>query len=307
MENRKALKYFRGSMWKIDLTGYPMEQGVQAGDRYAIVMSSDRGNMSNNSVMVHLTTANTEKSHISINVPFVSSMGVESLVLCNQMLTVNTSRLTLFSGMLDAQVMRDVEKAHCEAVGIKETKVDTKPIEDIIDKIVINYGNNKLRCKEPDITQDAVLKIAEKLEEIFKDVVIPLSKAKSEAPVLTSFCASGEQSKSNAEVTIPKEPTAVIPTPAPEIEADIFHPQPIESGRAQGTKAEKVKKAKKADKADTAKRKNKPQGYWTPELMREFITDRDVLPMDKMTEKWGVGSIKTVYQMVYKFRQALKV
>lgn len=199
-ENR-LLVHPRGSIWKCkfpELDSAEVKPGVQTGYRPVLILSSDIGNYTNESVVIALITSNKVRAKLSINVGFENASGDYNVILCNQLQTVHKSRLTTFMGVVPEYTLKEVDKAIKTALFIQDSSVDIQSIESIVDRI-IEAKTQEIK-EESIITQESVNNIAEKLEELFKDVLLPFEKkikqkqieeVKEVAPIATALTGEG--------------------------------------------------------------------------------------------------------------------
>ena len=100
----------RGDLYYADLS--PIIGSEQDGFRPVLVIQNDRGNASSCTTIVAAVTSRTEKkklpTHIRINTP---GLPMESVVLTEQLRTIDIRRLGNFIDHLDDKQMRKVERA----------------------------------------------------------------------------------------------------------------------------------------------------------------------------------------------------
>lgn len=159
-------KFIRGSVWAC--SGFPhiYVEGVQAGNRIAIVISDNKGNMTNKSVVVLPLTRQLKKK-IAVNVEFVDDNNIKQTVLCNQPLTVSKESLSNFRYIVSSQVMDSIDSAFALAHGIRNSAVTLDIIEDVIEKIMDKHVTPVVKSPMAEVTEDMVLEIASKLESLF--------------------------------------------------------------------------------------------------------------------------------------------
>lgn len=290
----KVITHPRGAIYFVNIEFAAEEaKGVQTGNRPCVVISSDIGNTSSDSVMIALITSK-DKANKGINVPFVNWNGEENVVLCNQIHTVSKKWLTnKCFGILPSSIMKEVDKQLAVALNISRNNVDISEITQAVNKIIEARKAEMIKEKQP-ITQKVVGEIANSLEKLFVDVLVPMEKeAKAqqkeeiikEAPVLTAY--------TNAEVKETEE--------AEEI-------------KSENDDEDKVKKLadtfivtdEPTEIKENAKPKTKrPKGFWTEEKMMEFIHDKEKMPLSELKKKWEIEKSPTVYQMYYTYKKKL--
>jgi len=114
------MKIKRGDMYYADL---PLGVGSeQYGDRPVLIVQNNAGNNHSNTVIAATITSRTEtKTSIPTHCPIKKQQGLgwDSLVLLEQIQTIDKKRLTEYIGTLDDETMRAVDKALAVSVGLK--------------------------------------------------------------------------------------------------------------------------------------------------------------------------------------------
>jgi len=112
-------KIKRGDMYYADLT-----QGVgseQSGCRPVLIIQNDTGNKHSNTVIAAVITSRTaNKAKIPTHCPVKAQQGLErdSLILLEQLRTIDKVRLRGFIGTLNSADMKKVDKALEISVGL---------------------------------------------------------------------------------------------------------------------------------------------------------------------------------------------
>ena len=117
MEERKIR---RGDIYHADLN--PVFGSEQGGYRPVLVIQNNRGNQYSPTVIVAAITSKP-KSKMPTHVPVPADMqGLEkdSVVLLEQLRTLDKKRLVDYVGTLDRQQMLKVDKALCSSTGMKK-------------------------------------------------------------------------------------------------------------------------------------------------------------------------------------------
>ena len=117
MEERKIR---RGDIYHADLN--PVFGSEQGGYRPVLVIQNNRGNQYSPTVIVAAITSKP-KSKMPTHVPVLADMqGLEkdSVVLLEQLRTLDKRRLADYVGTLDRQQMLKVDKALCSSTGMKK-------------------------------------------------------------------------------------------------------------------------------------------------------------------------------------------
>lgn len=107
----------RGQIYFADLS--PVVGSEQGGIRPVVVIQNEWGNRNSPTVIVAAITSRQEKHKIPTHVPVtVAGLGKNSVVLLEQIRTIDKSRLKHFVGMLEGAVMEEVDRALAVSVGI---------------------------------------------------------------------------------------------------------------------------------------------------------------------------------------------
>ena len=112
-------KIKRGDMFYADLT-----QGVgseQSGCRPVLIIQNDTGNKHSNTVIAAvITSRTTNKAKIPTHCPVKAQQGLErdSLILLEQLRTIDKARLRGFIGTLNSADMKKVDKSLEISVGL---------------------------------------------------------------------------------------------------------------------------------------------------------------------------------------------
>lgn len=129
--------YFeRGEMY--DILFSDGLSGEMTAHRPGIIVSSDRGNTTNPSVMIVYTTTTTANKRIGVNHEFVMN-GWTNFALCNQIATINKTRLKKFYGKLSTVDMDAIDRCIEEALDlgyVDEAALKAKD-EEIADRDVL--------------------------------------------------------------------------------------------------------------------------------------------------------------------------
>ncbi len=111
----------RGEIYYADLS--PVVGSEQGGTRPVLILQNDTGNHFSSTTIVAPITSVPKKSkqptHIFIDYDFLES---ESVVLLEQLRTVDKKRLSDYLGKLSQQDMRRVESAMAVSLGMRQKK-----------------------------------------------------------------------------------------------------------------------------------------------------------------------------------------
>lgn len=108
----------RGDIYFADLD--PVIGSEQGGKRPVLIIQNDLGNRFSPTVIILPLTSQTGKHPLRTHVPLVPPLGgvtKPSIILCEQVRTVEKSRLLRFLGKLTKEKMALVEQALAAAVG----------------------------------------------------------------------------------------------------------------------------------------------------------------------------------------------
>lgn len=115
----------RGEIYYADLS--PVVGSEQGGTRPVLILQNDTGNHFSSTTIVAPITSVPKKSkqptHIFIDYDFLES---ESVVLLEQLRTVDKRRLSDYLGKLSLQDMRRVESAMAVSLGMKQKEEATR-------------------------------------------------------------------------------------------------------------------------------------------------------------------------------------
>jgi mRNA interferase MazF len=114
-------KIKRGDMFFADLTHSVGSE--QSGYRPVLIIQNNTGNKHSQTVIATIITSKTaSKAKMPTHCPIKAQQGLgrDSLVLLEQIRTIDKARLREYIGMLDAVTMRRIDKALAVSVGLKE-------------------------------------------------------------------------------------------------------------------------------------------------------------------------------------------
>ena len=92
----------------------------QNGIRPAVVIQNDTGNKHSNTLIIAVITGRADKPDIPTHYHIKAQQGLDrnSIVLLEQIRTVDKTRLKNYIGTLDGEVMENVDKALAVSVGL---------------------------------------------------------------------------------------------------------------------------------------------------------------------------------------------
>lgn len=108
----------RGEIYRADLN--PVVGSEQGGIRPVVIVQNDIGNKHSTTVIVAAITSSGKKAHLPVHVPITaeeSGLLRDSVVLLEQVRTLEKSRLTKYLGRLSGDAMRRIDKALALSLG----------------------------------------------------------------------------------------------------------------------------------------------------------------------------------------------
>ena len=121
----------RGELYYADLD--PVIGSEQGGMRPVLIIQNDLGNRFSPTVIVLPLTSKVNKTPLRTHVPLTPPQGGvrrPSIILCEQVRTLEKARLTKRLGALSPEKMALVEKALAAAVGVDDTEENETEEED---------------------------------------------------------------------------------------------------------------------------------------------------------------------------------
>ena len=115
----------RGDLYFADLD--PVIGSEQGGMRPVLIIQNDLGNRFSPTVIILPLTSKINKTPLRTHVPLLPPQGgirKPSIILCEQVRTLEKSRLTKYLGALSPEKMGLVEKALAAAVGVEDDKAE---------------------------------------------------------------------------------------------------------------------------------------------------------------------------------------
>ncbi|MPM89020.1 Endoribonuclease EndoA [bioreactor metagenome] len=108
----------RGDIYYADLS--PVTGSEQGGLRPVIVIQNDKGNQHSPTVIVAAITSNIKKTKLPTHIvlPEMDGLSKKSIVLLEQIRTIDKSRLSNKIGSIDNEYMRKIDEAILISLGI---------------------------------------------------------------------------------------------------------------------------------------------------------------------------------------------
>lgn len=286
-----VITYMRGQIWMMkDYVEDKFHQkgSVQRGSRPVLIYSSDHGNITNDTVMVFKITSNSEKSKYSVNVKYEDENGKTSVILTNQVQTVDKSDLIRYLYTLSDDTMTKVMKAH-EIATLGNISDSAKDIDSKIDEIYKIMADLKVIKMENmhDTSKDEkmIKEVAKELGKIYVDMSkyhdATISQIKDDMDPLSIYNAKCRMGLTNSNASDSSMADNVSQTAA-------VNDKPLHSSGRRNRKQPK-----------------KPSGYWTNERIKQFIADKDILTFDEYMKKYEYTDRKAIMKAYYTYSSKL--
>lgn len=285
---KDVLMFARGQIWMQKGEAHPrsgFRNSVQGGGRPYLIVTSDYGCETSPVLTAVPITSKEHSCHV--NVPITMPDGTPSWVQCNQISTVSTDDFSHYMGTVSPVTMKKIEDTMLYAMGIVRDTAEVPSvakIKEIVENTAIMKFNELSTTQE---TNALVEEIARSLEDVYdklkKSYVNNLHTAEKRLTEKLSQTAPALDvvtSTPTENITIPEVPVC----------------SRVEEETAQITASEK------SSKRTTLKR---PKGYWTLERNKEFIADRDIMPMNAWLEKYGFTSPVQGYKRYWVSKQEI--
>ena len=109
----------RGQIWYADLS--PVVGSEQGGYRPILIIQNDIGNKYSPTVIAAVVTTRKTKANLPTHIWLNNECGLpkESMVECEQIRTLDKSRLKSFMGQASQEVMREIDKGLKISLGVK--------------------------------------------------------------------------------------------------------------------------------------------------------------------------------------------
>lgn len=108
----------RGEIYYAELS--PIVGSEQGGNRPVVILQNDKGNHYSNTTIVAAITSELDKAHLPTHIIFTADcMKEKSMVLLEQIRTIDKSRLGNFVGVMDAKTMKRIDHAIAISFGLE--------------------------------------------------------------------------------------------------------------------------------------------------------------------------------------------
>ncbi len=114
----------RGEIYRADLD--PVRGSEQGGTRPVVIIQNDIGNRHSPTVIVAAVTTRHKKPHLAVHVPVSaqeSGLPQDSVVLTEQVRTLEKTRLTRYLGTLSDDAMRRIDRALRMSIGMEHASI----------------------------------------------------------------------------------------------------------------------------------------------------------------------------------------
>lgn len=269
MNSNRAIKYKRGSIWWVDLKQIGIASGVQSGTRPCVIISSDDGNATNQTVIVALITSQ-DKGNIPINTKFINIDNDDNVVLGNQVHTVSKNWLSKYSGVMTEKGMIQIEKSIATALDMTMQHIDLSELTVLVDKL-IESRVNRIKEENKISAEDIVNRLIGNINDTLDNEV-------------------GKVTKNNKKEVTNKNSNTT---------------KQIKKKTTNKKKTTKKKTTRKSNKQKNSNRK--PYGYWTLEKMQEFVADKENLETSALKEKYEIENENSLTSMYYTFKKKIAI
>ncbi|WP_270810015.1 type II toxin-antitoxin system PemK/MazF family toxin [Hungatella effluvii] len=112
------MRILRGDLYYADLA--PVIGCEQGGVRPVLIIQNDVGNLHSPTVIVAAVTSKISKHNLPTHVPLPNYGGLKaySIILLEQIRTIDRSRLKEYIGHLDLEIMKSVDRAIAVSLGL---------------------------------------------------------------------------------------------------------------------------------------------------------------------------------------------
>lgn len=108
----------RGEIYYAELS--PVIGSEQDGNRPVVILQNDKGNKHSTTTIIAAITSELDKPNLPTHVRFFTDgMKTESMVLLEQIRTIDKSRLGKYVGTMDAQIMKQIDHAIVISFGLE--------------------------------------------------------------------------------------------------------------------------------------------------------------------------------------------
>lgn len=117
--NKETIRIKRGEIYYADLS--PVIGSEQGGTRPVMILQNDTGNYYSPTTIVASITGRTDKNNIPTHTRIVCvGLPRASIILLEQLRTIDKSRIKKYVGCADERVMHEVDKALAISLGMED-------------------------------------------------------------------------------------------------------------------------------------------------------------------------------------------
>lgn len=108
----------RGEIYYAEFS--PVIGSEQDGNRPAVILQNDKGNLHSRTTIIAAITSELDKTHLPTHVIFTADgLKKTSMVLLEQIRTIDKSRLGSYVGMIDDKTMKRIDRAIIVSFGLE--------------------------------------------------------------------------------------------------------------------------------------------------------------------------------------------
>ena len=133
----------RGEIYYAELS--PVVGSEQGGDRPVVILQNDKGNLHSRTTIIAAVTSELDKTHLPTHVIFTADgLKKTSMVLLEQIRTIDKSRLGSYVGMMDDKTMKRIDHAILVSFGLEylEGLKDQISFWELLRKMVVIFSDN---------------------------------------------------------------------------------------------------------------------------------------------------------------------
>lgn len=145
----RVQKFKRGQIWWYEYNGTQYDGSVMGKTRPVIIVSNDAANAFSN-CLIGIPCTTQEKKDMPTHLT-TSIHGTHSTILAENIISINISRLTDYIGMVDEELMHEIDNILAIAVGLKEVEKQSysETIETEVNNTVsISNPTNEVKSNE---------------------------------------------------------------------------------------------------------------------------------------------------------------
>lgn len=162
-------KYIRGMVYYANIPSVIYAPSVQSGRRPVVIISNDVANVfSQNVTVVPCTTNISKKDSQPTHFTTKLARDVESVVLCENIMTIDKSYLETFMGVLDDYTMKGITDALAVALGFTNLKLGSPASELGGDTLKADTEEKPTKTQEEMAEEDKPITLSSKIDRTIK-------------------------------------------------------------------------------------------------------------------------------------------